>query len=141
MTDRITSLKSTYQKLLRRYPIAAIYLFGSQARGDVGPLSDYDFAVLFDGHAAESRFFDLKLKIMGELSSCFKTDRVDLVVLNQAPSNLAMKVIAEGVVIGCRDDRQRIDFEVKTMRVYLDREYYEERYNTTMHQQILAGQL
>lgn len=36
-------------KLFENYPeIKLVYLFGSQAEGKTGPMSDYDFAIYFD---------------------------------------------------------------------------------------------
>lgn len=39
-------------------PGVALALVGSQARGDAGPLSDYDIVLLHDGHGAASRGID-----------------------------------------------------------------------------------
>lgn len=53
-----TSLKSVpagFQQRVGRWAegrpaVTSVILFGSQARGDNGPDSDWDIAVLFDGH-------------------------------------------------------------------------------------------
>ena len=77
------------------------YLFGSQARGDNGPMSDYDFAVYL-GEKDEKKRFDLRLDLMSALSLVLKTDDVDVLVLNSYDtdhSSLKYSIITEGIVI------------------------------------------
>ncbi len=47
----------------RKYPDAEIYLYGSRARGDAKPLSDWDLLVLLNTKTIP---FDLETKIMDE---------------------------------------------------------------------------
>lgn len=47
-----------------KYPDAEIYLYGSQARGDAKPLSDWDLLILLN---AESISFSMETEIMDEL--------------------------------------------------------------------------
>ncbi len=53
------------QKILelsnKKYPDAEIYLYGSQARGDANPLSDWDLLVLLN---SENIPFSLEIEIM-----------------------------------------------------------------------------
>ena len=49
--------------------------------------------------------------------------RVDLVVLNEAPPLLTHEVIRAGLVIVCRDDDERVDFETRATARYLDTAY------------------
>jgi uncharacterized protein len=68
-------------ELFGRHPdVVAAYLFGSQARGDAGPLSDVDLAVWLDDQprARLSR----QLALSAEAGSLLGTDDVQLVVLN-----------------------------------------------------------
>ncbi len=77
--------------------IGLLYLFGSRARGDVGPLSDYDFAVYF-----RESVLDMykKIDLIRKLSDILKTDAVDVVVLNETvPPELKYLAIAEGIII------------------------------------------
>lgn len=139
MTDRITSLQQISRKLLKRYPIVAIYLFGSQARGDIGPLSDYDFAVLFDSSTVPGDRFDYKLEIMSKLADTVRDDHIDLVPLNDASVELKMKCISEGVLIAERNGAIRRTFEHQVITQYLDQSYYDARYYKAVRQRILAG--
>lgn len=75
-------MQEALQNLSKKYPaIKLIYFFGSQARGDAGPMSDYDFAFYLDEQDKNARH-ELKLNLIGELNSILKTDAIDLVILN-----------------------------------------------------------
>lgn len=102
------------------YPkVVVAYLFGSRARGDDGPLSDYDFAVQFaDG--LQTDFFDLKLEIMAVLSDELKTDRVDLVVLNGLDKpELKFAIVYEGKLLFERG-HGTLAVEPSALREYVD---------------------
>ncbi len=65
-----------------RFPeIKLAFLFGSRARGNAGPLSDWDFAVYIDG-LDDSQRFQLRLTLIGMLTMALKTNEVDVLVLN-----------------------------------------------------------
>ena len=64
--------------------VRVAYLFGSYAKGKVGPLSDVNIAVLLDG-LDKQESFDLRLRLINGISSILKTDKLDVVVMNNAP--------------------------------------------------------
>ena len=133
-------IKSQLRKIFEGLPIVAVYLFGSRASGRIGPISDYDFAVLFDVDR-ETKLFDLKLQTLGRLKQALGTEAIDVVELNRAPSNIAMVAIARGKLLYSTNEAKRINFEAETISRYLDRDYYESIYNKNMRQQILAGSI
>ncbi|PIR60154.1 MAG: hypothetical protein COU68_03005 [Candidatus Pacebacteria bacterium CG10_big_fil_rev_8_21_14_0_10_45_6] len=99
--------------------IGLLYLFGSRARGDVGPMSDYDFAVQFEG-LAEKEHFDKKLDMMGKLSHILKTDAVDLVVLNTLDKpELKFGIVYDGQIVFERG-AGRLSVEPAALREYFD---------------------
>lgn len=122
-------------RFLGTYPVVAAYLFGSAARGDSGPLSDLDIALLLDGALGKSERFDLRLRLSGELSALMD-ETVDLVILNDVGAQLAFEVIKAGRMILCKDKAERVDFEQKVMSRYLDRRYYDKRHAETILGQI-----
>lgn len=65
--------------------IAFAYLFGSSARGEEGPLSDVDVAVYL---TQEKDRLTIRTKLMEKIAKALGTDRVDVVVLNDAPRYL-----------------------------------------------------
>lgn len=107
-------------KLFKRRHAVFAYLFGSQATGKTGRLSDIDIAVYFGPEIARQHFFDKKLGLLGELNDYFKTDALDLVVLNDAPNLLAHRILKQGKLIYCSDDKVRLDYEVRAVLNYLD---------------------
>lgn len=60
-------------------------LIGSQATGNVGPLSDVDIAVWHDPNLDSRARFDLQLGLVGDAARALGTDEVDVVLLNHAP--------------------------------------------------------
>lgn len=67
--------------------------------GDIGPLSDYDFAVYFDKNDRK-KMFEIKSSLLDNLSRFYKTDKIDLVILNTAQSpELKFQIIREGSLI------------------------------------------
>jgi len=116
-------LKSFFKD--KKYVIAA-YLFGSHAGGRVSPLSDVDIGVLFDETLSKKLRLKLKLDLLGELSKLLKSDKVDLVVMNDASISLNYEII-NGEVLFERDRVERVFFESKILAKYLDRRYYDKR--------------
>lgn len=113
---------------LKKLGVVVVYLFGSRARGRAGTLSDYDIGVLLNENIPAKNFLDVRLNMMQIFSDFFKTDRIDIVILNEAPALLAMNIIGEGRVLFDFAREQRINFETKTTMKYLDRLPYERRH-------------
>jgi hypothetical protein len=102
--------------------VGLVYLYGSQARGDAGPRSDYDFAVYFDEKDPVRRG-EMLFALAGHISKALKTDAVDVHSLNDI-QNLALKyqIIQEGVLIF-----EREPYEVLVVPRILN-EYFDFRY-------------
>lgn len=109
-------------------PIEVIYLFGSRAKGEMKPLSDYDFAVLFDDSINSSERFDLKLELIVFFSHLFATDSVDVLDLNSAPVAFRYEAIQPRADIYTKSKIKRDEFEFKTVKEFLDRVYYIKRH-------------
>lgn len=125
------SEKARIIEFAKNKPFEVVYVFGSQATGEVKPLSDYDFAVLFDESISSHERFDLKLEFIIFLSKLFKTDKVDVVDLNTAPIPFRYSAIAPRMDIYTRSKIKRNDFELKTFQIFLDRAYYMKRHANT----------
>ncbi len=102
--------------------VTLAYLYGSQARGDAGPLSDVDVAVLFEPGVPDSERFNRVLNLIGELGSVFGRDDVYVVDLADASPLLRHRVYYDGVVLYCTDDGVRVRFATKALRDYVDTE-------------------
>jgi len=112
--------------ILKKYPIIFAYLFGSQAKGKSTRLSDIDLAALVDRKTSRSERFDIRLRLTNDLSAITGT-KVDLIVMNDIPVQLAYEVIKHGKVILCKDRNAMIDAEIEILSKYLDRRYYDKR--------------
>lgn len=105
---------------LERDGVVAAMLFGSQARGSAGPLSDVDVAVWADPGLGRAERFDLRLELIGGATAALRTEEVDLVVLNDAPPLLRHRALRDSVTLVDRDPRCRIRLETRTILDYLD---------------------
>jgi predicted nucleotidyltransferase len=97
--------------------IHLVYLFGSQVTGNVGPASDYDFGVLLDRAAAWPQ---TRAELGHRLAKALDTGRIDLVLLNRAPIELAFAVIAQGELLFERDVATWVEYEARIMSLYGD---------------------
>ena len=99
---------------------AAVYLFGSVARGTAHPDSDVDIGVLVVV-APEPTFEAQPFALEGELERLLGR-AVQVVVLNQAPVDLRIRVLRDGRLVLDRDASTRIRFEVQTRNEAFDLE-------------------
>ena len=97
---------------------AAVYLFGSAARGEDRPDSDVDVAVLY-GRPVEPGLAGLKLALAGDLEAHLGR-RVDLVVLDSQPPDLVHRVLRDGLIVLENNRSTRIRFEVNARNQYFD---------------------
>jgi predicted nucleotidyltransferase len=109
--------------VLDRYPAVRLaYLFGSQATGEAGPLSDVDLGVLLEGNLRlrGEDDFEHQARIAHELGLALQPLRVDLVSLQRAPIELAYNVIAQGICIYARSSAERVEYEAGVLSRYGD---------------------
>lgn len=111
----------------------AVYVFGSEGRGEARAQSDVDVAVLFD-QAPEGKLMGAALTIAGDLERHLGRP-VDLVVLNTAPADLVHRVFRDGVVVFDRDRVARIRFEVARRNEYFDLQPIHREYRRTASRQ------
>ncbi|HJH27442.1 MAG TPA: hypothetical protein C5S37_11955 [Methanophagales archaeon] len=68
--------KRVVEFLSKQKRVKLAYLFGSVAEGKEGKLSDVDLAVFPDESLGKKERFNLQLKLISELTSIIKTDKV-----------------------------------------------------------------
>jgi len=110
--------------------VKLVYLFGSQAGGEVSPLSDYDFAIYLDAED-KKRMYDIKLELFVRLSRALKTDRIDIVILNLTElPELKYAIVKHGRLI-LEVEPYKLIVEPRIMNEYFDFQTGLERYNLT----------
>src|SRR3990172_6292102 len=123
----VERLKSVF----RSYPqIKLVYLFGSQAKGDTGPLSDYDFAIYFDDKDPK-KMFNIKLELLDQLSRILMADKIDIIILNLSKMpEFKFNVIKEGKLI-YEEEQFRVMVEPKILNEYFDFKLLLSKYQLT----------
>jgi predicted nucleotidyltransferase len=93
------------------------YLFGSRVDGSTGPMSDVDVAVLLDRAADPTA---TRSRVAHRLRLSLEANDVDVLILNQAPIELAYGVIAEGTIAFAGSEAARVEYEATVMSRYGD---------------------
>lgn len=101
--------------------LALAYHFGSTARGQGRPESDFDLAVLTDGSAPTDPNQRIRT-VLDRLAGLVPADRVDLVFLDDAPPMLRFEVARTGVLLVARSPNVRLRFVTAAIRDFQDME-------------------
>lgn len=104
-TENVES--SSIAESLRRHGAAFALVFGSRARGDERDDSDLDVAAWWASAVPASWTVPLP-------------EHVDLVVLNEAPLELAGRIALEGRILYDDDPVARVTWTATTRRIWLD---------------------
>jgi hypothetical protein len=114
------------EKNLKKIPcIELAYLFGSAISGRTGKLSDIDIGIYLDGGLSKEEMIEMRLKLISEFVSLLRKERVDVIIMNNAPISLNYEIIKCNRPIFVRNEGKRIDVEQRILSEYLDRRYHE----------------
>ena len=129
---------STVEDLKRRLAandnISFAYLYGSRARGEERPDSDWDVAIYLRENLSADERFELRLSLLGELDDI----GVDLLILNDAPPLIAHRAIM-GELLLARDDVARVRFSVRTVAMSEDGRYWRDLHRRARLQRLEEG--
>ncbi len=100
-----------------KHGIAALYLFGSEAKGKATSSSDVDIAILYESNSIPSSLE--AIEIQSELESKLHRE-VDLTILNKSNPILKHQVFKKGVLLLANDRKFLNNFFVKSLMEYDD---------------------
>jgi hypothetical protein len=107
------------KKVLSKQPIKLAYLYGSYARGQETPKSDIDIAIVLENPHCKMVFgfpADVSIHISGK--------EIDLRVMDEKTEPVFLhSVLKNKILLFAKDEKTRIDFEVKAMKTYFDTEH------------------
>lgn len=114
----ITKLRSIFKD----YPyIASAYLFGSQARGKAGPMSDVDIAILIKDNAPKGRELIHEEDYLSyKIAKLLGVREVNLIDLKSQGLIFQHNVLRTGKLIYDADPEYRIRFAAKVISDYCD---------------------
>jgi len=105
------------------------YLFGSTAEGNIGPLSDIDIGVRLSSKLTKAERIDRRLGLTAELAGLLKTDKIDLIIMNDASPVISFEIIKPNIPVFIKDEDLKLDVEQEIMSRYLDRRHHENLLN------------
>lgn len=113
-------------EVAKRTPgLVSVYLFGSVAEGRAHQESDVDVGVLLDWKLSPPERFDVRLSLIGDLSTPERD--ADVVILNDAPPLFARTILYRGRRIYCSDPAADHEFVRNTQLVAADIEPWMKR--------------
>lgn len=121
----MSSIEGVLQGFLsERKEILLAYLFGSIVRRQRGAVHDIDIGILVDLGQIDALDketpYGYRAYMICELEHLLRFTPVDLIILNHAPPLLLKTVVSTGKLIFSRSERDRVCFEVTSLKRYAD---------------------
>ena len=99
--------------------VVVLWLYGSQAKGNAGPHSDWDLAVAFDpvklADPLDNRLRPELLALDWQRALGLTEGHLSVADINQAPIALAFAIVDANRVLFCRDQGRRLREEARIM--------------------------
>ena len=114
-TKRIIHMnKDLLDKLVNKYKITLIVLFGSYADGKVRDDSDIDIGIYLEDKIGVKE----ETNLIEDMVHAFKRDNIDLVILNTASPVLRFEVVRNGKLLFERTPGDFLQFKLLSMKRY-----------------------
>jgi len=117
LKEALERLKTLFQQK----GVSLAYLFGSYVHGEVRTTSDIDIAVLLG--CEKNELYSYYRELMLGIYETLGTERIDLLLLNDAPPSLQFDLISQGQLIHFRSEQELNDFEMNVIRKFQDTAY------------------
>ena len=127
----LEKLPEAIQTVKMRPEVIALYSFGSAVNNELKPLSDLDFAILLSGQLNRQQRFKKHLELIGIFNTVFRTDEIDLTILNDAAFRFSFVVLKTGRLLYCRNKAELIDFRDQVIKNHLDFKYFRDSFDHT----------
>ena len=122
--------------IFRDTQVLFAYLYGSYAVDQAHPFSDLDIGI-YVLRLSQREKLDLEMTLALEIDKKLKQGPAsDVRILNSLPLAVAGKIITEGVLIYCSDDKARVDYETIIRCAYFDFLPFIHNYQRTYLEQI-----
>ena len=106
--------KDLLDKLVNKYKITLIVLFGSYAEGKVRDDSDIDIGIYLEDKIGVKE----ETNLIEDMVHAFKRDNIDLVILNTASPVLRFEVVRNGKLLFERTPGDFLQFKLLSMKRY-----------------------
>ncbi len=103
-----------------RDDVEAAWVFGSVARGNAGPMSDVDIAILPAPGVARETWWDLRLDLMSRLPGVLGTREVDVVAVPDMGAVMGHRALIDGVRVHGESSRAAAEAEIRALGEYCD---------------------
>ena len=129
------------KEFFRQTPeIVLAYIFGSYAKDNPQPLSDFDIAVLIE-EIKQEKLGSKRLELLSQIMDILHTDEVDLVMLNYAPLTLQFEIIKNGKLLYRTGEAKRIEYEIEVVNKFLDTTTIRKEYFRYLRMAIKQGKM
>lgn len=141
MTLQTQQREQIVEYFRRRLEVAGVYLYGSQARGKAGPLSDVDVAVLLSNEAIKQDVLDFQLEYIKEIQSILKVDlAADVKILSENDALVFQASVLNNGVLIVNNRPEIVDrFVHKVGMLYPDFYPVLQEYYSNMNQRLAEG--
>lgn len=124
------------EEIFKKHKVKLAYLFGSRAKGAAVPESDFDIAVLFEKPPTDTFALRETMDISSDLRKKNFPMKFDVVSLHNAPLLLKYEAVAHHRILFCKDEKERINFEVAVTKEYIDEEHTRNIYYNALKDRI-----
>src|SRR3989344_9102258 len=124
----------------KRPEVAAVYLYGSRARGDAKKDSDIDLAALVTDRRKYTGFGIPQVVFAADLEK-ITGKKVEVQDLTACSVEFAHRVLSEGKLLTSNNEKERVNFQTSIVRKYFDLKPILDEYNYYLAKIIKRGEL
>lgn len=132
-------LDALRERLARRPEVLEAYLFGSHARSEAAAHSDLDVAVYVDSERLPLAPFGYAAHLTADLTAGLGFDRLDVVVLNDAPPLLYHRVLRDGERLLSRDLAATTTREARALSRWCDYQVHLRKVDQALARRLADG--